>query len=51
MTADLAALEKHIDAINEKALAWCKNVANQKPKRSLGMSPEQAYIMEKPSLT
>lgn len=38
------------DDLNKKALAWCENVANQKPKRSLGMSPEQAYIMEKPSL-
>jgi len=36
--------------LNKQALAWCENVANQKPKRSLGMSPEQAYIMEKPSL-
>jgi transposase len=36
--------------LNQKALAWCKEVANQKPKRVLGMSPEAAYLIEKPSL-
>src|SRR5215467_4656936 len=36
--------------LNQQALAWCKNVANEKPKRVLGMSPEAAYLIEKPSL-
>lgn len=36
--------------LNEQAMRWCKEVANQKVKRSLGMSPEAAYIMEKPHL-
>jgi transposase len=36
--------------LNQQALAWCRDVANQKPKRSLGMSPEAAYLMEKPHL-
>jgi transposase len=37
--------------LNEQAKRWCKEVANQKVKRSLGMSPEAAYLMEKPHLT
>jgi hypothetical protein len=37
--------------LNEQACRWCKEVANQKVKRSLGMSPEAAYLMEKPHLT
>lgn len=37
--------------LNAQALAWCIEVANAKPKRSLGMSPEAAYVMEKPYLT
>jgi hypothetical protein len=37
--------------INEQAAQWCREVANQKVKRSLGMSPEAAYVMEKPYLT
>lgn len=36
--------------LNEQALAWLNEVANKKPKRSLGMSPDEAYIMEKPYL-
>jgi transposase len=36
--------------LNEQAIRWCKEVANQKEKRSLGMSPEGAYLMEKPHL-
>lgn len=36
--------------LNRHALMWCQNVANQKPKRALGMSPEAAYVMEKPTL-
>ena len=35
---------------NAQALIWCREVSNKKPKRSLGMSPEQAYILEKPYL-
>jgi transposase len=37
--------------LNEQAKRWCEEVANQKVKRSLGMSPEAAYLMEKPHLT
>jgi len=33
--------------LNAQARAWCIQVANQKLKRSLGMSPEAAYVMEK----
>ena len=36
--------------LNRQALAWCREVANQKPKRALGMSPEAAYVIEKPHL-
>jgi transposase len=39
------------DDVNVQALHWCIEVANAKPKRSLGMSPETAYVMEKPYLT
>jgi hypothetical protein len=38
------------DDLNRQALAWCQQVANAKPKRSLGMSPETAYVLEKPYL-
>jgi transposase len=38
------------DDLNAQALAWCREVANLKPKRSLGMSPEAAYLIEKPYL-
>ena len=38
------------DDLNAQALRWCIEVANTKPKRSLGMSPEAAYVMEKPHL-
>jgi transposase len=37
--------------LNEQAQRWSIEVANQKVKRSLGMSPEAAYLMEKPHLT
>lgn len=37
-------------AVNEQATRWCQEVANQKVKRSLGMSPDAAYLMEKPHL-
>ncbi len=33
-----------------QARKWCIEVANRKVKRSLGMSPEQAFLMEKPHL-
>ena len=33
--------------LNRQAIRWCETVANQKPKRSLGMSPQTAYIQEK----
>jgi NAD(P)-dependent dehydrogenase (short-subunit alcohol dehydrogenase family) len=41
---------ENFDDLNRQALAWCRNVANQKPRRALGMSPEAAYIIEKPHL-
>jgi transposase len=37
--------------LNARARRWCEEVANRKLKRSLGMSAEAAYLMEKPSLT
>ena len=37
--------------LNAQARAWCIEVANRKVKRSLGMSPEAACVMEKPHLT
>jgi len=36
--------------LNRQALAWCRDVANHKPKQVLGMSPEAAYVIEKPHL-
>jgi hypothetical protein len=36
--------------LNEQAKRWATEIANQKVKRSLGMSPEAAYLMEKPHL-
>ena len=37
--------------LNTQVLQWCEQIANQKPKRSLGMrSPEAAYQIEKPLL-
>ncbi len=38
------------DDLNRQAVDWCLNVANAKPKRSLGMSPQAAMVMEKPHL-
>jgi hypothetical protein len=38
------------DDLNTQALDWCKGKANKKLKRSLGMSPDEAYLMEKPYL-
>jgi hypothetical protein len=31
-------------------LRWCIDIANAKPKRSLGMTPEAAYVTEAPCL-
>ena len=36
--------------LNRQAIAWCQNTANPKFKRSVGMSPDAAYIFEKPYL-
>jgi len=36
---------------NRQARKWCEDVANHKPKRSLGMSPDEAFLMEKAYLT
>ncbi len=36
--------------LNRQALAWCRDVANHKQKRALGMSPDAAYLIEKPHL-
>jgi hypothetical protein len=38
------------DDLNRQAIAWCRDVANHKPKRVLAMSPEAAYVIEKPHL-
>ena len=38
------------DDLNQQARAWCEQVANRKVKRALGMSPEAAYVLEKPYL-
>jgi hypothetical protein len=34
--------------LNSQARGWCIEVANRKVKRSLGMSPQSAYVTEKP---
>jgi len=38
------------DDLNRQAVAWCRDIANHKPKQALGMSPEAAYVIEKPHL-
>src|ERR1700693_6083359 len=38
------------DDLNRQALAWCRDVANHKPKQALGMSAEAAYLIERPHL-
>jgi len=38
------------DDLNRQVLTWCREIANAKPKRVLGMSPEAAYVIEKPHL-
>ncbi len=39
------------DDLNKQAEEWCTNVSNPKHKRSLGMAPDAANIMEQPSLS
>jgi transposase len=36
--------------LNAQARQWCETVANAKTKRILGMSPQAAYLAEKPHL-
>lgn len=36
--------------LNNQVEDWCRNISNPKHKRSLKMSPDAAYIIEKPSL-
>ena len=36
--------------LNAQTYNWCQHTANTKPKRSLGMSPKAAFVMEKPKL-
>ena len=36
--------------LNAQARTWCETTANAKPKRVLGMSPQAAYLVEKPHL-
>jgi transposase len=36
--------------LNAQALQWCVNVANAKPKKVLGMSPDAAYVLERQHL-
>jgi len=39
-----------IKDLNHQARLWCDQIANAKPKQSLGMSPAQAMVMEQPFL-
>ena len=41
---------KDWDDLNQQAKDWCIHVSNQKEKRALGMSPQMAFIQEKPYL-
>jgi Mu transposase-like protein len=36
--------------LNQQARNWCETVANAKQKKSLGMSPDAAFVLEKPYL-
>jgi len=36
--------------LNDQARGWCEKTANAKLKRKLGMTPQAAYVMEKPYL-
>lgn len=37
--------------LNSEAAKWCQEIANQKVKRVLGITPEAAYLVERPYLT
>ncbi len=37
--------------LNRQAVEWCETVANKRPKRSLGMSADEAFLTEKRYLT
>jgi hypothetical protein len=41
---------QNYDDLNAQALVWGREVANHKPKQVLGMSPEAAYLIERPHL-
>ena len=41
---------KDWDDLNQQAKDWCIHVSNQKEKRALGMSPQAAFVKEKPYL-
>lgn len=36
--------------LNRQASDWCDQIANRKDKKDLGMSPEAAWLLEKPAL-
>jgi hypothetical protein len=36
--------------LNQQAEEWCRNKANKRAHRELGMSPIEAYLIEKPAL-
>ena len=38
------------DDLNRQAREWCVNVSNKKVKRTIGMSPDAAFVTEKPHL-
>jgi len=41
---------RDFEDLNAQVQAWCREVANHKPKRVLGMSPDAAWVIEKPYL-
>jgi transposase len=41
---------RDIDDLNQQLEQWCREVANGKIKRALNMSPQAAYLTEKPYL-
>jgi len=36
--------------LNRQAIDWCRNTSDKKFKRALGMTPDEAYVIEKPYL-
>jgi hypothetical protein len=38
------------DDLNRQAIAWCRDIANRKPKQALGMSPDAAWLIEQPHM-